>query len=633
MKHRLIYAPLKMSQNITIPLKLSFGLLIIITLTAFILPVSISAKELAPIQSLGMNKYSIAFSHKTNADGDYDHVFNIRTMSLDDARLSRLRFRKMKKRHGEYSLTFPLNHNNHAILDLRQLGSIIVPPIDWTLLEGRRHNVFGFLRNSNWLSGGESGTLYLYNVQGEKLASLVGHSGTVTALASYDNWAVSGDDDGLIILWNMDDAALGRRTLKPYIRMACSTGGEWIVWSDEGYFSASNTGRNVLSQLSNHVAADLQNDPELLIKKLTNPKVYYQSVNLRALGYSKKIPLPTVRFLNSPSVSHNRDIKIQMELCDNGGGIELPTMFLRGTSITLYDSSRGVTLQEKSPNGFCYPPITQDISLLEGENKLVLIASNVDGKEAVPATTTIRYEKEGKTKRRLHVVAVAVSEYPDPKNRLIYPEKDAKAILNAFKRIGLGLFEYIETYSIFNEKVTKTELSDLFSMLEKRITKDDMFILFVAGHGINTESEQYHFLPYNTDTSSMRKILETSLNQSDFEELLSKIRAEQSLILIDTCSSGAFKGFDTSKSGRALLMASSEDQVAYEGYKGHGVFTHFILEGLKGKADGNDDTLITVDELSIFVSEHLASLTERRYGFRQETTRSLTGHNFVIGKY
>ncbi len=50
--------------------------------------------------------------------------------------------------------------------------------------------------------------------------------------------------------------------------------------------------------------------------------------------------------------------------------------------------------------------------------------------------------------------------------------------------------------------------------------------------------------------------------------------------------------------GRPVLTATSADQVALEGYKGHGVFTYAILDGLKN-GDLNGNGLIEVSEISL----------------------------------
>ncbi len=58
--------------------------------------------------------------------------------------------------------------------------------------------------------------------------------------------------------------------------------------------------------------------------------------------------------------------------------------------------------------------------------------------------------------------------------------------------------------------------------------------------------------------------------------------------------------------GVAVLSASDANQFSQEGQKwggGHGVFTHFLLKGLKGEADYTDDNLVTLGEIVPYLSQ------------------------------
>jgi uncharacterized caspase-like protein len=55
--------------------------------------------------------------------------------------------------------------------------------------------------------------------------------------------------------------------------------------------------------------------------------------------------------------------------------------------------------------------------------------------------------------------------------------------------------------------------------------------------------------------------------------------------------------------GKIILTASGGNEVSSEDDKlKHGVFTYFLLEGLRGKADMDKDGIITVDEAYRYVS-------------------------------
>lgn len=64
--------------------------------------------------------------------------------------------------------------------------------------------------------------------------------------------------------------------------------------------------------------------------------------------------------------------------------------------------------------------------------------------------------------------------------------------------------------------------------------------------------------------------------------------------------------------GICVISASGDKQLSKEGKQwggGHGVFTHFLLKGLKGEADYNKDERVTLGELIPFLSEQVRRAT------------------------
>lgn len=611
-------------------------------------PLSVLATDSMPltgITAIGMNQQNIAFSTtKDPSTKGYYHVFDLADMLLDDQRLNLMRFRDIKTSWKEYALTTPPLDNNQTTLNLRHLGTT-EHSIDWSDLPGKRHHAFGFLNNGNWVSGGEAGTLYVYNTQGERLSSLIGHSGTITALAYYDNWLVSGDSNGVMILWDMGEVKTGRKTVHPFLFLAFAAEDSWVIWAPEGVFTSSLLGRALLpADLSNQSKNHAR--PDLLKQKLHNPKLYYKMVTHEFSGPGGLLPPPSVAFIDVPTMSLNQDVRVVMEVCDTGGGIAAAKLYLRGAEISLDEVSRSVAITPKNPGTAECKQIEQTISLDEGKNELTITARDYSGQESKSRQAEISYNPT-REPAQMHVVTIAVSNYGDPQLKLTYPVADAQAISQAFATLGYGTFKKVNNYSLLDSEVTRDNLISLFASLRDKVSSEDIFVLYLAGHGVfDPDSGQYFFLPYNVDPNSMAQLKQSSIGVGQFSEMLGNISASRTLLLIDTCSGGAFKGFTenmelvksgqvmaVNRLGRASLMASSKDQVAYEGYKGHGVFTALLLEALQGKADYTDDGTISVDELSTYVSTMVAELTQRKWGYRQEAQRSLNGNNFVLGRY
>jgi hypothetical protein len=625
----------------------SICLIIFILNPASVLAVEVNLDRLSPISAVGINNKEIAFATGNSKSGKFEHVFNLASMTMEDNRLKYLRFREIKPAWEEYALTFPIDHTGNSKLNLRRLGRTI-HEIDWRPLSGSRHRTFGFLRDGYWITGGENGMLAIYNTRAEMMASLIGHTGAISGLAFYDHWIVSGDTNGLIILWDLNDVQRGEKKIHPYLFLAYAKDGEWAAWSKEGFFSSSPKGHLLLDftdeTLNSEALVEIYRKPELLALKINSPKRFHQKVaqKLTSTGISP----PTVALINIPRESQQRDIEILARVCDEGGGIESAVLYLRGAPIAIEEATRSIGLREKPSPDYRCNEYSRAVSLSEGDNEIVLVARNQYGIQAAPANSVVSYAGGAKLKPSLHIAAIAVTDYADDTLDLKYPVEDAKAVLNAFEIAGYGLFDGIYLYSFYDQDVTKKNLSSAFHELRARIGERDVFILFIAGHGVfSSEVSEYFFLPHDVKNTTYREILKGSLGTEEIKDLLAGIDAAQSLLLLDTCQSGGFDGFTKDEEeisgeqlkfvhrlGRASLMSSAKNQVAYEGYKGHGAFTSIVLDGMNGGADYTNDGYVSVDELSTYVGKHLPELTERKWGFRQEARRNMTGHDFILGK-
>ncbi|MCP4200823.1 MAG: hypothetical protein GY769_02680 [bacterium] len=133
-------------------------------------------------------------------------------------------------------------------------------------------------------------------------------------------------------------------------------------------------------------------------------------------------------------------------------------------------------------------------------------------------------------------------------------------------------------------------------------------------------------------------------------EIVRRIGAERVVVVIDSCFSGAVGGrtvFEGGRggtldevfleriaragTGRVVLTASGSNEVARELEDlGHGVFTHYVLEGLRGAADENGDREVDVDEVYDYASRHVRELTENRQNPERKAPRQ--SGDVIIGR-
>ena len=112
--------------------------------------------------------------------------------------------------------------------------------------------------------------------------------------------------------------------------------------------------------------------------------------------------------------------------------------------------------------------------------------------------------------------------------------------------------------------------------------------------------------------------------------MLPSPQAKKALILLDTCESGALVGGYTRSrtdipaseaalgrlheaTGRPVLTAAADGKPAFEGYKGHGVFTWSLLDALKN-GDRNGNGTIELSELVAHVQDQVPKLAAKLNG-------------------
>jgi len=264
------------------------------------------------------------------------------------------------------------------------------------------------------------------------------------------------------------------------------------------------------------------------------------------------------------------------------------------------------------------------------------------------ATIRLRWRGEAPEPRpTLYLLAVGVSEYKHYKP-LRYAHLDAKDFGAAMRgQVGL-MYEKVEVRTLPNAEATCAEIMGGLQWLTERAQSADVAIVFLSGHGLTDRIGDYYFLPYDFELS---KLWGTSVLQEALSKLLRQIRATKRIVFIDTCHAGAAAAagaavgapvqFETHvdidrlanelahATGVAVLTSSTgtQDSIEHEDWE-NGAFTEALLEGIAGKADYEEDGLITIDELNLYLSSRVKQLT----GGKQTPQKAISGTDFPIGR-
>jgi uncharacterized caspase-like protein len=161
----------------------------------------------------------------------------------------------------------------------------------------------------------------------------------------------------------------------------------------------------------------------------------------------------------------------------------------------------------------------------------------------------------------------------------------------------------------------RSNILALVKLLATNSEENDTILVYFAGHGFNQAGKNY-ILPAD---ARIDVIVDTAIRIKWIKDILSESLAKKKMFVIDACHAGAKIGrasvtmtrsFEEElyrqSEGFAILASCAREQVSYDyDEKNHGVFSYFLLEGLRGAADGDRDGIITVPDVNKYVASKI----------------------------
>jgi len=270
---------------------------------------------------------------------------------------------------------------------------------------------------------------------------------------------------------------------------------------------------------------------------------------------------------------------------------------------------------------------SESIQLREGTNHITVTAFDEEQLSTTRELMVTRVLDKGK----IWAVVIGISKY-DKVRPLKYADKDALAFHDyLINEVGVPK-EHMTLLT--NDQATLVSMKrSLGTHLKRKAGPKDTVIIYYAGHGApetdvtspDGDGLEKYLIPYDADPQDLYT---TGLPMREIETIFHRLNAERVIFITDSCYSGATVGrtFATAArravvsdnflmrlskgKGRVVLTASRAGEVSEERDDlGHGVFTYYLLQGLKGKADFDADGLVTVDEAYSYVSTQVPSVT------------------------
>lgn len=199
--------------------------------------------------------------------------------------------------------------------------------------------------------------------------------------------------------------------------------------------------------------------------------------------------------------------------------------------------------------------------------------------------------------QRVIAVMVGISDYGGRANNLPNTDADARNLQAELQRQGV-----LNPSSVLlvNAEATRAGLERAMAQAAQAAGPDDVFLFFYSGHGNQVPTNATTEFDGKAETLVMR---DGEVTDVQFAQMVGRIRARLSVIVLDSCFSGGFAREVINRPGVMGIFSSEEDltSAVADRFQAGGYVSHFLREGLAGRADSNGDGLITAGELSTYM--------------------------------
>jgi len=237
-----------------------------------------------------------------------------------------------------------------------------------------------------------------------------------------------------------------------------------------------------------------------------------------------------------------------------------------------------------------------------------------------------------------YAVLIGINDYTDSQylSSLKYAEKDCQDLHKVLTDSETGILLEENTTLVLGEHATTNNIREvLYKQVVKNPNSNDTVLVYFSGHGFILESKPQRAYLGTYDVNILTLLTENirlGLRMDElYQDIFSASEAKYVLFILDCCHSGAFapsvtkgsipsvdktsttaklveQGFFLRDMGRIAIVSCPPDMSCYETNEfQNGVFTHYLLQGLRGEAIEQDTGEVTLDSLLTYIRNNAPS--------------------------
>jgi len=235
--------------------------------------------------------------------------------------------------------------------------------------------------------------------------------------------------------------------------------------------------------------------------------------------------------------------------------------------------------------------------------------------------------------RAARALVIGVGDYLHPRlANLPATTRDAQALAGVLSDPLQGGYPQGTVTQLIGEQASLENMRKALRDLAQQATFEMTVVIFFSGHGAQTTIKGQHSAFLCPREADLRDLPQTALAATEFSNLLSAIRANKVLVLIDACHAAGAADFKAAapdanvvqtglpeayytdlsqQTGRVIIASSRENQLSY--VRGEmSLFTSLLVQALKGEAAIRGDNLVHVLDIFHYLSEEVPKVEAKQ---------------------
>lgn len=444
--------------------------------------------------------------------------------------------------------------------------------------------------------------------------------------------------------------------IEPLMGFFVARDGEWVLWTDAGYYNSSSNGAKYVgwhvNNARNEPASFYQSDQ--FQQSLYQPKVVAETFRLRDSKFA------AISVLEPGSLAQDLRIAVPLANPEQASRYVPPDVNIvtPARNAMVRESLVSIRARVKIPrdvevrearmfiDGRPHPtPLAGTRSGLSGDFREIWFEENFDLETGshlckltvetsvdTSASTEVRFDVghvgqamvKPISDGRLFVLAIGISDYHSPDLRLEFADRDAEEFAKVWAGRGGSVFSKVETKILTNGDASVQSIKEtgLNWLLDQNLNRKDSVIVFLSGHGFFDRFDEWYFGGHELD---LDRLSTTGISDAELTSFFRKLPTN-TIMFIDSCNAGQFempkqvsKKSRTDKNfwrgeGKIVFSSCLPSESSLESAQWqHGAFTKAILDYFsEPRADYNGNGELGCLEMIQFVQDRVRKLTGDR---------------------